>query len=392
MGREVNKIGKYIIIRLLTKGGMGAIYLAKHPTLNREVILKKLTFRGNREIRERFKREAEIMMDLRNENIVTVYDHFKEGSSYYLVLEYIDGLSLEEIILRDGALDSADVSLIAYDLARALSYIHSKGIIHRDIKPGNVIIDREGHIKLTDFGIASTGECDILDLKSKLEILGTPNYMSPEQLHDFKNIDIQSDIYSFSVLLYEMLTGLKPFMGEVNDKLFSQILKGKYYKIKKMNKAASHSLSGISRKGMNRKKRKRFRDFDIISYKLKNYIKRNSEKVHRKSISSLIDGKEIVDDFKQLLKKQYITRSLKKKKRAKTISVFLLIIFIVMLSIIFGIPQKAVNSKATGGFSISLKGYEESKLPKKNIKYCFDLSIRHVFSNHYWFSNRTGLF
>src|SRR5512138_1929577 len=209
------EIGKYKIIGLLAKGGMGAVYKAKHPTLNRTVILKKLTVRGNPQFIERFKREAKIMMDFKHDNIVTVYDHFKEGNSYYIVLEYVDGFSLDELIKRERALPSVLAMYIFLEICEALKYAHDSGVIHRDIKPANVLISRSGQVKLVDFGIAAYEEEEERGeaLTAHGMTLGTPSYMPPEQFEDTKSVDKCADVYAMGVVLYEMVTGKKPFPG-----------------------------------------------------------------------------------------------------------------------------------------------------------------------------------
>jgi len=363
--KTVKNIGKYLIEERIAKGGMGEVFLGIHPTLNRKVVIKKLTFRGNREIQDRFKQEAEIMMDLKHDGIVTVYDHFKEGQFFYLVLEYIDGISLDRIIKRDGALEPGDIALISYDISKSLEYTHSKGIIHRDIKPGNVLVSKDGHVKITDFGIASLGSGDSIDTRSKLDLLGTPAYMSPEQISNFSNIDEQSDIYSFSVLLYEMLTGLKPFMGEVNNSFYANIKKGRYYSVRKMNKKASKFLAKISKKGMKRKKLSRYKKFRIIREELAKYIKRNSAITHRKSLGALVEGASQSVEFKKILENKKTININKRKKRILHLLISLAVLFFMIIigSItVVGIPFKIINSKNMGEFSVEVDTIENITL------------------------------
>lgn len=126
MAKIPKTIGKYEIESLVAKGGMGAVYKAEHPTLKRPVIIKKLTLSSKKEITERFKREARILMDFRHDHIVSMYDHFKEGTSYYLVMEYVDGMSIEELILNNRYFHSSLASYILLNTAQALKYAHSK--------------------------------------------------------------------------------------------------------------------------------------------------------------------------------------------------------------------------------------------------------------------------
>src|SRR4030042_5175234 len=150
------RVGKYFVTERIARGGMGEILKAKHPTYNRGVNLKRLGVSGKEVVIERFKREAQLQIDFRNDNIVQVFDHFKEGLSYYIVMEYVDGISLDALIEKNRYLPNEIALLIFYQIARALKYAHDKDVIHRDIKPANVLISKEGIVKLTDFGIATS--------------------------------------------------------------------------------------------------------------------------------------------------------------------------------------------------------------------------------------------
>ncbi|HNQ96877.1 MAG TPA: serine/threonine-protein kinase, partial [Treponemataceae bacterium] len=207
-------IGKYKIVSLVARGGMGAVYKAVHPTLKRYVILKKLTIRGNAVITERFKREARILLDFNDPHIVHLFDYFKEGQAHYIVLEYVDGVSLDVLLKKRGSLSGTFALFILRDVCKALKYAHDNGVIHRDIKPGNILISKTGDIKLADFGIASTENSEADDgLTREGTTLGTVAYMPPEQFSSTKTVDKRADIYAVGVMLYEMVTGVKPFPG-----------------------------------------------------------------------------------------------------------------------------------------------------------------------------------
>ena len=198
-------IDKYEVISKLCEGGMSAVYKAVHPTLNRNVIIKQLKVRGSAAFVERFKREARIMMDFRNEHIVQVYDHFKAGSSYYLVMEFVDGTNLESIIKEKKFIPNEMAVIIFSEICKALKYAHDKDVIHRDIKPSNILISKEGVVKLVDFGIAMSKEDSEDGLTSAGMAIGTPAYMSPEQIADTKNVDKRTDIYSMGVMFTKWL-------------------------------------------------------------------------------------------------------------------------------------------------------------------------------------------
>jgi serine/threonine-protein kinase len=204
--------GRYRIVRKLGSGGMANVYLAEYQELGRRVAIKILNDRhaGDEQFVERFRREAKNAASLSHPNIVSIYDRGEAEGTYYIAMEYLDGRSLKELILSRGP---APVS-VAIDYARqilsALRFAHRNGIVHRDIKPHNVLVDGEGHVKVTDFGIARAGASQMTEEGS---IIGTAQYLSPEQARGTQ-VDQTSDLYSLGIVLYEMLTGNVPFSGD----------------------------------------------------------------------------------------------------------------------------------------------------------------------------------
>lgn len=276
------KIGKYVTLKKLAQGGMGAVYLAFDPDLQQRVIIKKLILKDNKNAEERFKQEAKILRDLQCPNIVNTYEYFKIGKSSYLVEELIDGCSLDKLIekykeyralevkdnpnsdwAKDGPIGTALALYIFREACYGLQFAHEKDIVHRDIKPGNLLISTDGRIKLTDFGIAaddkeeSVGEEDDDD-DSPIEsdgltvagsVLGTPIYMSPEQVNDSSKVKNTADIYSMGIMLYEMLTGEKPFglpldfnTLKPNEEVMKAIKRGIYKSPKKINPSVPYSI------------------------------------------------------------------------------------------------------------------------------------------------------
>jgi serine/threonine-protein kinase len=203
---------RYRIMRKLGSGGMANVYLAEDQELGRRVAIKILNERhaGDEQFIERFRREAKNAAGLSHQNIVSIYDRGEAEGTYYIAMEYLDGRSLKELILSRGP---APVS-VAVDYARqilsALRFAHRNGIVHRDIKPHNVLVDAEGHVKVTDFGIARAGASQMTEEGS---IIGTAQYLSPEQARG-TTVDQTSDLYSLGIVLYEMLTGEVPFTGD----------------------------------------------------------------------------------------------------------------------------------------------------------------------------------
>ncbi len=204
--------GRYEIVRHLARGGMAEVYLARDLLLDRPVALKVLfpEFSGNQSFVERFRREARAAANLNHPNIVSIYDWGEENGTYFIVMEYIDGLTLREVIRAEGRVAPERAAAIGADIAAALQFAHNGGVIHRDVKPGNVLIS--GMVKVTDFGIARANDPQE-SLTQTGAVMGTATYFSPEQAQGVA-IDPRSDVYSLGVVLYEMVAGRPPFTGE----------------------------------------------------------------------------------------------------------------------------------------------------------------------------------
>ncbi|MBN2051693.1 MAG: serine/threonine protein kinase [Spirochaetales bacterium] len=292
MAANPEKIDKYGEVSLIARGGMGAVYKALHPTLNRQVILKKLTLRGKASFSERFKREARILMDFKHDDIVTVFDHFKQGSSFFIVMEYVDGISLEQLIKDQRYLDSLITAYILLHAAKALEYAHERGVIHRDIKPANILLSKDGNIKLADFGIASSSDDTDSGLTSEGMTLGTPSYMAPEQFQNSRNVDAKADIYALGVMAYEMLTGKQPFTGGFCPELIHAKQKGKYKNPKKYVPDIQRSLLRILRKCMRASIKHRMQSSKALIRKLEHLLKPFDQESLKALLSSLVEEKE----------------------------------------------------------------------------------------------------
>src|SRR5689334_9098259 len=201
------------ILECLGRGGMGVVYKARQPKLNRLVALKILPREREQDLRfaERFLREAQALARLNHPNIVTVYDFGEAGGLYYLLMEFVDGMNLREL-LRARPMLPAEALTIVPRICEALQYAHEQGIVHRDIKPENILLDKQGRVKIADFGIAKIlGEQQPeVPLTGAQQTIGTPHYMAPEQVEKPASVDHRADIYSLGVVFYEMLTGELP--------------------------------------------------------------------------------------------------------------------------------------------------------------------------------------
>jgi uncharacterized protein (TIGR03435 family) len=201
------------IIELLGQGGMGAVYKARQPRLNRFVALKILSpeKQNDPQFAERFEREARALAWLNHPNIVTIYDFGETQGNYYLLMEFVDGMTLRQL-LQARRLASAEALAIVPQICQALQYAHEQGIIHRDIKPENILLDKKGQVKIADFGIAKllNQAPQNISLTGAKDVVGTPHYMAPEQIEKPQTVDHRADIYSLGVVFYEMLTGELP--------------------------------------------------------------------------------------------------------------------------------------------------------------------------------------
>ncbi|TAE69309.1 MAG: serine/threonine protein kinase [Bacteroidetes bacterium] len=218
----------YQIKRILGKGGMGTVYLALQTQVNRWVAIKELLpeLSKNKQIRERCRNEASLMANLSNPNIVALYDYIETPESAYLIMEYVEGISLDAYLkgVSEGGLSSQKLKDVFSQILNAFVHAHEANIVHRDIKPSNILITAEGLVKVTDFGVAKNIENDEKGLTRTGMRLGTIYYMSPEQVKAL-SIDYRSDIYALGVVLYELLTGSNPYLNiQAEYDIFQKIL------------------------------------------------------------------------------------------------------------------------------------------------------------------------
>src|SRR5207244_3809508 len=252
--------GRYRGISRVGSGGMADVYLAQDTLLGREVAVKVLhhQFAEDQEFVERFRREASSAAALSHPNIVGIFDRGEWNGTYYIAMEYVAGRSLKSIVREVGAFDPAIAIEIVVQILRAAQFAHRRGVIHRDLKPHNVILDQEDRARVTDFGIARAGASDMTLTGS---IMGTAQYLSPEQAQGHA-VSAASDLYSIGVVLYELLTGAVPFEGETAVAIAFKQVSAQPRPPSELNPAVPASLDAVVLRALAKDPAQRFTDAD----------------------------------------------------------------------------------------------------------------------------------
>ena len=236
--------GRYQIIRTIGEGGMANVYLAHDTILNREVAVKVLRgdLADDEKFVRRFQREAISASSLIHPNIVEMYDVGEDNGNYYIVMEYINGRTLKSLIKKRGALTLPEVIDIMLQLTSAIACAHDSYIIHRDIKPQNVLILEDGRVKITDFGIATALNSN--ELTQTNSVMGSVHYLPPEQANG-SGATIKSDIYSLGILMFELLTGKIPFKGDNAVEIAIKHMKEPIPSVRKINPDIPQSIENV---------------------------------------------------------------------------------------------------------------------------------------------------
>jgi beta-lactam-binding protein with PASTA domain len=258
--------GRYRIIRRLGAGGMANVYLAEDQELGRNVAIKILNERhaGDMQFVERFRREAKNAAALSHPNIVSIYDRGEAEGTYYIAMEHLDGRNLKELIVARGPAPVRIAIDYAKQILGALRFAHRNGIVHRDIKPHNVLVDSDGRLKVTDFGIARAGASQMTEAGS---IVGTAQYLSPEQARGGP-IDQRSDLYSLGIVLYELLTGTVPFSGDSPVEIAMKHLSAKPELPSEKRPGLAHDLDLLVMRALAKDPDDRFEDADAFEAEL----------------------------------------------------------------------------------------------------------------------------
>lgn len=311
------KIENYKILSVLGRGGMGIVYKAKDEKLDRFVAIKILSVKAVNKERfiERFKREAKNHAQLLHPNIVTVYGFIEYRGLLGIVMEYVEGESLEKVIFRNTRLHVYDVVYIVRQVLVGIGYAHSKGFVHRDIKPSNIILNSEGTVKIMDFGI-SKSRVEKGSTKTGAKV-GTVYYMSPEQIRG-EDVDHLTDIYSIGCTIFEMITGKPPFFSDSEYEIMDGHLKKEPVKLSAALPGSPETLDQILSRTLRKNPAERYQNCDEILTKL-----------HE------------LDEYMQTVKSKYFLRTKKdpKKTRIKSTIAFSFVVIVMMALVYFAFVQ-----------------------------------------------------
>lgn len=293
----MEKIGKYQILEELGKGAMGVVYKALDPDINREVAIKTIRFEAvtdgveKEELMKRFMKEAQAAGKLTHPNIITIYDVGREKDSTYIVMQYIEGESIKDVIESGKQFTPHKIIDLMVNLCDALDYAHPKGIVHRDMKPGNILVNKEGKPFIVDFGVARV---ETSTMTQTGQTLGTPSYMSPEQVMGQK-VDGRSDIFSLGVILYELLTGQRPFSSEGGiTTLIYKIINEAPLPITKVKKNVSPKFEPIIEKALAKDPNERYQNCSELAADL-----RPLKEVPEKTLTLKLSREELLSEKKK---------------------------------------------------------------------------------------------
>jgi eukaryotic-like serine/threonine-protein kinase len=272
------KFGRYIIKGTLGRGAMGMVYLALDPILDRLSAIKVMNTGGEVDegLRTRFFREAKSAARLRHPNIIAIYEMGEEGKKPFIAMEYVEGEDLKSLIEKRTFIPFEQKIRILVQVCEALSYAHQQGVIHRDIKPANVRIAQDGEVRILDFGLARLGSSDITRTGM---LMGTPYYMSPEQVRGARDLDGRSDLFSVAVLLYELLAYARPFEAESSTEVCLKIVSEPHTPLASLLPRIDADLEGIIDRALSKSREARQPDCQALARALKEYVAGVPQKV-----------------------------------------------------------------------------------------------------------------
>ncbi|MCA9671190.1 MAG: serine/threonine protein kinase [Myxococcales bacterium] len=289
----IERVGNYRITDEIGSGGMAVVYKGVQESLDRVVAIKalKTSMSDDENVVARFEREALSVASFQHENIITLYDFFKERGALFMVMEFVEGIDLYDLLERCDAIPTDVAAIIALQVARGLDYAHFRGVIHRDVKPANVILSKQGEVKLMDFGIARVEQSDLTEAGIGL---GTPAYMSPEQIIGDR-LDHRSDIWSLGVLLYQMVTGRKPWVEDDQRTVMQRIRLEEAELPRKLNPKVKKELERIILKCMQKSPRDRYDSTQDLVIALEQYLAVHVQTNYRARMVTYLRDVEVLD-------------------------------------------------------------------------------------------------
>jgi serine/threonine-protein kinase len=292
----LERIGNCRIVEEVASGGMAVVYRAIQDPLGRTVAIKALKSSAATEenVITRFEREAKSLANLQHENIIHVYDFHRERGALFIVMEYVQGIDLYDLLEKCGRLPYDVAAIVAMQVARALDYVHYRSIVHRDIKPANIMLSRAGGVKVMDFGIAR--DTNFGDLTEAGTGIGTPAYMSPEQVLGDK-LDARSDIFSLGVVLYQMVTGKKPFVEDEKRSAMHKIRLEKHESVRKVNPEIPRELASIIDKCLEKQPRDRWRSAQHITLALERFLAKHIEMNHHARLVLFLRAQNVITEL-----------------------------------------------------------------------------------------------
>ena len=293
--------GRYEIVKSIGEGGMANVYLANDKILDRKFAIKVLRgdLANDEKFIRRFQREAQSVANLSHPNIVEVYDVEEEEGQHYIVMEYIEGKTLKQLLQKRGSLTLSEVIDIMLQLTDGLAHAHDAYIIHRDIKPQNIMIQDDGLVKITDFGIAMA--LNATQLTQTNSVMGSVHYLPPEQANG-KSSTIKSDIYSLGILMYELITGSVPFKGDNAVEIALKHLKEKIPSIRRQNPTIPQSVENIVLRATAKNPKNRYDSVKDMNKDLKeclNEDKKNEKKIVFEYPENDIDDTKVITNVKK---------------------------------------------------------------------------------------------
>ncbi len=329
-GQRIN--GRYEIIRSIGEGGMANVYLAYDTILNRNVAVKLLRgdLANDEKFVKRFQREAIAASSLNHPNIVEMYDVGVDEENYFIVMEYIDGITLKSLIKKRGALTVRETIDIMLQITSAIACAHDSYIIHRDIKPQNVMILDDGVAKITDFGIAMAMKAT--ELTQTNTVMGSVHYLPPEQANG-KGSTVKSDIYSLGIMMYEMLIGKVPFKGENAVEIAMKQINEPIPSVCKINPEIPQSVENIILKATAKNPKNRYEFVNEMHEDLKHALEHEEERITYQYPEQELENTKVLDDLSMIDEPKKSTKKEVKKEKSLNITLIVLSVVFVLMAL-----------------------------------------------------------